>query len=783
MQGVGFRPFIHRLALDLHLTGEVRNTTHGVEIHVEGPLDALDKFALQIDRDPPPLARVDSVRWMEVAFQGWKSFTISHSSRSTEVTTVITPDAATCPDCLEELLDPHDRRYRYPFINCTNCGPRFTIIRELPYDRIHTTMRSFTMCPQCSAEYADPSHRRFHTQPNACPHCGPQLTFRVSSQSLPAGQDVFRRERALTEAAGALRRGEVLAVKGLGGYHLACDATNEAAVSLLRQRKAREERPFAVMMKDPEEAGRHCLVSPEEEALLSSPAAPIVLLAKNPDGPGAQGPALAPSVAPRFPEFGVMLPYTPLHHLLLRDVGRPLVMTSGNLKDEPIVYRDDEAWERLRPLADGLLSHDRPIYMRADDSVARIAVSRNHFLRRSRGYAPLPIPGGGGACKLLAVGGHQKNTFCLTRDDHAYVSHHIGDLETASAFASLRQGIAHYRRLLQLAPEAVVSDLHPDYLSTRLAAELAATEDLPLFQVQHHKAHIAAVAAEHRQKAPLLGIAFDGAGYGPDGTVWGGEFLAGPISDLKRVASLQTFRLPGGNVAVRQPWRTALALLLQSAAVSDNGRFAQTLQALPHPRTFLEEPWREVAEMTLKEIRSPLTSSVGRLFDGVAAILLGRGRVSYEGQNAVLLEAAARRAVARGIPAAAAAPWEAPLREVLSPVKPHENRADHLYQIPAVSFVDEILDDLGRGLRTEDIAYRFHLTLADITHRMALQLGQEWALDTVALGGGVFQNTLFLDLLVPALQKEGFKVLTPQHLPVGDGGLCLGQAAIGAYRL
>ncbi len=602
VQGVGFRPFVYALATGLGLTGLVGNDLDGVFAEVEGPAAAVSEFLRRLERDAPPLARIERVSTRDLPPAETAGFVIAASEAQTGLRrTLVSADTATCADCLRELADPADRRHEYPFINCTNCGPRFTIVRDVPYDRPLTTMAPFTMCERCAAEYHDPADRRFHAQPACCPACGPRLALDGDSQDpLPA-------------AAELLRRGRILAVKGLGGYHLAADAACEQAVAALRQRKHREDKPFAVMAANLTAAAELAEVDAAAAALLTSPARPIVLLPRKP------GAAVAQATAPGNRQLGVMLPYTPLHHLLLEAVARPIVLTSGNVSDEPIAYRDDEARETLTGIADAFVTHDRAIHVRTDDSVARAFRGRPMLLRRSRGYVPEPLTLRTGFPRpVLACGAELKNTFCLARGRHAFVSHHIGDLENAETLRSFTEGIEHFRRLFDIDPQVVAHDLHPEYLSTKYALELDGVE---LHGVQHHHAHIASCLADNGEEGPVIGVAFDGTGYGTDGTIWGGEFLAAGLATFERGGHLAPVPMPGGAAAIRQPWRMAAAYVEDPDV------------ARRHP-----DRWPAVVAMAAKGINSPLTSSAGRLFDAAAAILGVRDTINYEGQAAIELE-------------------------------------------------------------------------------------------------------------------------------------------------
>lgn len=801
VQGVGFRPFVHALATSLGLAGEVRNTSAGAEVWVEGGAHSLEAFVTRLVDDAPPLALVEDLSFARAVPRGLAGFIIAPSLPGPRADTLVTADAATCDDCLAEIVDTRDRRYRYPFTNCTNCGPRFTITETIPYDRPHTTMAAFVMCPECEREYQDPHDRRFHAQPNACPACGPRLSYLLLGRREAAGEtaqntgagDGATTPAGLCDNAGgaataglvgdaALRAtvalllwGGIAAIKGLGGYHLACDATNSESVSTLRVRKHRDERPFAVMVASVDEARRYCHVSAAEAELLASARRPIVLLERK-----AGGLSLAEGVAPGVTSYGLVLPYTPLHHLLLADVGRPLVMTSGNVSDEPIAYRDSEAAARLALLADAMLSHDRAIHIRTDDSVARVFRSQPYLIRRSRGYAPLPLTFSGCDREILAVGAHLKNTFCLTRGARAFMSHHIGDLENLETLRSLRQGVDHFSRLFSLSPTVVAHDLHPDYLSTRFAREYAHEHGLTMIPIQHHEAHVASVMADAHEKGPVIGVAFDGAGLGSDGTIWGGEFFVGAPGAFSHVGTLESMPLPGADAAVREPWRMAVALLdrlyrpdpdSDSLAETDD-RIARTLAALPRGAEIGARPWRLMLQGARSGINTPRTSSVGRLFDAIAALLGVRHHVSYEGQAAVLLETAAGRGFAAfGLPQPdEPSPWS------VVPGIPGDRPA----VLPVVPFVRSVLDDLAAGRSPDLIASRFHHSLAAATADTVLALARHHQLDTVALGGGVFQNLTLLELLVARLGSAGLHTLVHRAAPTNDGGLCLGQAEIAA---
>ncbi|HEX6507891.1 MAG TPA: carbamoyltransferase HypF [Chloroflexota bacterium] len=755
VQGVGFRPFVYALARRHGLTGMVRNDTEGVRIEAEGPPGALEAFLRDLEDGAPPLAVVETVSWDRLPPRGEREFRIETSRDGNRRQALVSPDVATCVECLRELFDPSDRRHRYPFINCTNCGPRFTITKSVPYDRETTTMSAFTMCQTCLGEYTDPSNRRFHAQPNACPECGPhvRLVDRAGVE-LPKGED-----DPIRRAAWLLRDGAVVAVKGLGGYHLACDPFNRQAVWALRQRKVRQDKPFALMARDLEQVRSLCDVSSEEASLLTAPGRPIVLLSRR-EGSSATSPSVAEEAAPRQQTLGMMLAYTPVHHLLLHDVGTALIMTSGNRSDEPIAYRDDEAFEQLGAIADYFLIHDRPIHMRCDDSVVRNAPHGAYPVRRSRGYAPAPLRLAQRVRRpTLACGGELKNTFCLTRDHHAFLSHHIGDLENFETLRSFREGIEHYCRVFDIRPELVAYDLHPDYLSTKYARELEEEEGLPAVGVQHHHAHIAACLADNQRPLSerVIGVVFDGTGYGLDGTVWGGEFFEGSIQDgFTRRGHLEYAALPGGAMAIRQPWRSALAQLLSLYTEEE---------VLGLPLGFLREVGehrtRAVCQMIRGGVNTPLTSSAGRLFDAVASLVGAPGTIetTYEGQAAVELE----------LMAGGCSGDAYPLRMC--------EEADG-WVLKTGDIIAGVVHDLLLGLAAGEIAARFHRTIAEIVVMGCRSVRQGGGPQAVALSGGTFQNMLLLRTATELLRESDFTVYLHQRVPPNDGGLSLGQAVL-----
>lgn len=810
VQGVGFRPFVYNLATERSLAGWVLNHSGGVDIEVEGPRDDVMPFVASLAEKAPPLARITSIDSHAIAPVGYVEFEIRHSESQAGHYQLVSPDVATCPDCLHELLDPHDRRYRYPFINCTNCGPRFTIIEDIPYDRPATTMRVFPMCDECLAEYTDPRNRRFHAQPNACPVCGPQVwlvrtnrpadtrthrtnvdrgsgadrepegsTTAFDAQQAPTG------DAALVRAAELLRSGRILAIKGLGGFHLACDATNSAAVALLRQRKHRPSKPFALMVATLEDARALCEVPPEAEALMTSAQCPIVLLDARRESP------IAPEVAPASHTLGLMLPSTPLHHILLRDVGRPLVMTSGNLSEEPIAKDNDEALERLAPLADAFLLHNRDIHARYDDTVVQIgrwadhqfgtsqtatiessiqrpASSAQHpasgiqFVRRARGYAPYPVRLPFSAPQIYAAGPLLKATFTLTRDDYAFVSQHIGDLENLETLEHYEEALATYQHLFRVEPEQVACDLHPDYMSTRLAEAFAGEHGLPApLRVQHHQAHIAACLAENDwpwDAGPVIGVALDGTGYGEDGEIWGGEWFVGDYRGFERAAHLAYLPLPGGDAAIRHPWRIAVAYLhaLDADDLLPLGEFCPT--DVMQVRTLVD-----------RRLNTPLTSSMGRLFDAVSALLGICHEATYEAQAAIELEQSVPASHPRRYDVAGLPPYPYGIESSVRP-----------YRVNVASLLGSLMADVTRGTPVADIALRFHVTVADMMVSVSRRLREQSGIGTVALSGGVFQNQLLLAHALPRLDAAGFQVLLHQQLPPNDGCISLGQAAMAA---
>ncbi len=754
VQGVGFRPFVYRLAIGYGLKGFVRNTHTGVLIEVQGPGQLLESFCSSIRHGTPPLARIEAIEESALDCCEEADFHIGDSTAGDAVETLIAPDIALCSDCRRELLDPADRRFRYPFINCTNCGPRYTIVESLPYDRPSTSMRSFTMCPECEREYHDPLDRRFHAQPNGCPVCGPALLL-LDAAGLPMmAADVEPSTcatespkplagDAVTEAVVMLEEGHILALKGLGGFHLAVDASNERAVKRLRERKGREAKPFAVMMRDIVQVRSWCDVSEGELAALTSPEAPIVLLNKRP------GSMLAPSVAPGYDRIGVMLPYTPLHTLLFESGADVLVMTSANFSEEPIVNDNDEALSRLTGIADAFLLHNRPIYLKCDDSVTIHLSGELRHSRRSRGYVPAPITLRKGGATVLGTGGELKNTVTLLKGTHALMSQHIGDMKNFEAYRHFEQVVAHLQHLFQATPELVVHDLHPGYLTTQWALR----QNIPLLGVQHHHAHLVACLAENREEGPAIGLILDGTGYGTDGTIWGGELLIGDAAGVERFASLESMPLPGGDAAVIHPWRLALGYLHRSCV---------DMADLPFMKG---RGIAQVLELLEKKVNIVETSSCGRLFDAVAALCNLRGEISYEGEAAMALMHAAGGVVGE--------------KEFRSALREEKGR----WIMHVSPMIQDIATALQQGMPVTEISQRFHRTLISCFLEIIGKAANAAGIKTVVLSGGVFQNELLFVTLLHELQQAGYRVLTHARIPPNDGGLSLGQAIIGRRML
>jgi hydrogenase maturation protein HypF len=765
VQGVGFRPFVHRLATRNALTGWVRNESGEVFVEVEGQARAVDAFVEGLRTEAPVLARIEGLEIEPVSPRGATGFRVLESL-ATAGRLPVSPDVATCAACRSELFDPADRRFRYPFITCTDCGPRYTVIETMPYDRVRTAMRAFPQCRECLREYADPGDRRFHSETNSCNDCGPRVWL-IGQDGTQLGDGA----EAIETAARMLKAGDLVAIRGLGGYHLACDATRESSVRRLRARKVRDEKPLAVMVMEVNDAEALCHVGPIERQVLTGPERPIVLLRSRTDA------RLAASVSPGLDTVGVMLAYTPLHLLLLDLVDRPLVMTSGNLSELPICTANADASRKLADVADGFLMHDRDIVARYDDSVVRVMGQAPVFMRRARGYAPLPIPLPIASPRpLLAVGPHLKNTFSLVEDDVAFVSQHVGDLENVETLEHYREALLRFRALFRIEPEVVVRDLHPGYLSSRVADEMG----LPrVMDVQHHHAHIAAVAGEHGLSDPVVGVAYDGTGYGDDGRTWGAELLLADLKGYRRLAHLRYAPMPGGDLAARTPWRVAAGY-----ASLDPDKAASFKTAFQY---VADEERRVVGLQIERKVNSPLASSMGRLFDAAAAVLGVRSVSSYEGQAAMELEALARRHVS-----ARSRACSEPAELLNSPsIRGHLPRigfpvdrpADDVAVMDPVPLLAELGERLAAGEDSGMLAAAFHLAVGDTTVEAVASACTEHAIGRVALGGGVFQNSLLLAIVGGALANRGLEILLPQRLGPNDGGISYGQAVVAAARL
>jgi hydrogenase maturation protein HypF len=767
VQGVGFRPFVYSLASRYHLNGWVKNTSGGVEIEVSGSQSNLDQFLVSLESEIPPLAKIDSLTHETIPNNGYDSFQIHTSSRVEGDYQPISPDVSICNDCLSELFDTRDRRFRYPFINCTNCGPRFSIIQDIPYDRPQTTMEGFPLCSICQEEYHDPLNRRFHAQPVACPDCGPQVWL---ESSLNPGKALAEQNSAIEKAQSHLADGKILAIKGLGGFHLACNAEDPIAVQQLRSRKNRPAKPLAVMMPDLTAVQKHCQLSQQEMELLTSPQRPIILLPKK------QTSSLPEELAPGQRTLGVMLPYTPLHYLLFAAEDRypaapyqVLVMTSANRRGNPILTENAQVREDLQLIADYYLFHNRDIHVPCDDSVARIQDSQNpelsdlYFIRRSRGYTPQPIRLPESKPPVLGVGAELKNTFCLSKDNYLFLSQHIGDLKNYPTLKSFETNISHFEGLFRTNPELIVSDLHPDYLSSRFAAERAKQDGLPTLSTQHHHAHIASCLADnqYQEEEPVIGVAFDGIGYGDDGLIWGGEFLIADYHNYHRVGHLDYFPLPGGDTAIREPWRTALSLLEQHDLPWTPGipavEYGKTQKELFPGLTYLAALEKQLKTGT----NAPLTSSIGRLFDGVAALIGICQTITYEGQAAIELEAMADPDEQKSYP--------------------FEITNDNL--IKPGNLIKAVLADYLNGVSSAIISARFHNSLAEMIREIAVHLRQGHHLSRVALSGGVWQNMTLLRKSILKLEQANFEVFIHQSIPPNDGGIAVGQVVIGHSRL
>jgi hydrogenase maturation protein HypF len=752
VQGVGFRPFVYRLAMEERLAGFIGNDTDGVIIELEGLPAGIEAFLSRLTSETPPLARIDSIATADLQPTGETTFRIVASEVLGRVSTGIPADAATCSDCLRELLDPADRRYRYPFLNCTNCGPRFTITRRIPYDRPQTSMAVFPMCSDCQAEYDDPLNRRFHAQPNACWRCGPQVWLES-----PDGTKIKSAD-PVAETIERLLRGDIVATKGIGGFHLAVDATREAAVTRLRDRKHRYGKPLAVMVRDIAAARTLCSLTPQEESLLLTPARPIVLSQARSDN------GIAPSVAPGIPWLGVYLPYAPLQHLLFADPRvKALVMTSANLSEEPIAIDNEEARIRLGNIADAFLMHNREILQRCDDSVAAIVDGAPQLIRRARGYVPLAIPLPFDAPPLLAVGGHLKNVFALARGKFAYQSQHLGDLENPTGLEFFEHSLAHLMHTFEIEPQTVVHDLHPGYLSTSWAKQFASDRGLRRIAVQHHHAHIAACMAEHAATGRFIGLSLDGTGFGTDGRIWGGEVLICSLDHFDRFAHLEYVSMPGGEAAIREPWRMAFAHL-KAAGFSD-GEAGELTGAT-------DQEVRLLSRMIERGINSPLTSSLGRLFDAAAAVILKRRKVDYDAQAAIEMEG-----IAVNEPATLGRPDYIPQ---LRPPNAENGNASTL-QLPDLWHA--LVEDLRNNVPRQEIAARFHSGIAQGLIAATVGARESTGITQVALSGGCMHNRRLARLLRSGLEEEGFQVLEHRQVSPGDGGLSYGQAAVAAAIL
>ena len=765
VQGVGFRPFVYGLATRLDLLGWVCNTSAGVDIMIQGEAEQLDLFAESLSTKAPPLARIEQVTTKEAPVVDFADFEIRDSESVLGAFQPVAPDVALCPDCERELFDPTDRRYLYSFINCTNCGPRYTIIKDLPYDRPATTMADFPLCAACRREYEDPANRRFHAQPVACPDCGPFVQLRASSELSQIVTNIEMRWSAIVKTRKLLREGRIIAIKGLGGFHLACDATNEIAVAELRRRKGRAGKPFALMFADVKTVSKFCYLDGPEMALLNSHEKPIVLLDRK------NKTTIAPSVAPGMDTLGAMLPYTPMHHLLLnqsdpilqREPAPPvLVMTSGNFSEEPIATDNVDALEKLALLADAFLIHNRDIHIRCDDSVVRVNHWQNAnslgaqqtpviYLRRSRAYAPYPVRLPFDLAPSLAVGGELKNTFCLTREHYAILSHHIGDMENVEVYQAFEQGVEHLSRLFCVRPELIAHDLHPGYFTTHYARECSNLLRVP---VQHHHAHIAACMADNGlTDRKLIGLSFDGTGYGADGKIWGGEVLLASYADFERVAHLEYLPLPGGDTATRSPWRIAVG-------------YAEALgldiEDLPFLHTLEPQAVQVVRKQVKKKLNTPETSSMGRLFDAVACLVGVRSQVSYEAQAAMELEVLSR-----------------PYLDI-GPGYPFEIDGQ---DIRVAGLLGQIIADVRNKKSAGWIGARFHQTVSSISLEISRQMREKYGIHEVALSGGIWQNQVLLDLVLRALIQNNFIVYTHQSTPANDGGLSLGQAVVAGFKM
>jgi len=745
VQGVGFRPYVFNLAEQYALTGWVQNTSHGVEIEIRGDADAVRQFIATLRDFPPPLAEIDSFQEEPAPDCHFSNFEILFSQDEESDFLPVSPDIAICEDCKKELFDPNDRRYRYPFINCTNCGPRFTITARIPYDRPNTSMGSFILCPQCQTEYEDPRDRRFHAQPIACPVCGPKVWLDVNQEKNAESEEAIQLTRKL------IRDGKIVAIKGLGGFHLACDAFNAEAIQKLRERKKRSDKPFALMANDLKTIQQYAIVNQNAEALMSSPQAPIVLIK-----PTQLGKELLRLCAPGQNKLGFFLPYTPLHLLMLEpesDFPQVLVMTSANLSEEPIAYQNEQAISQLGNLADAFLMHDRPIVMRIDDSVFAQVDEQPYPVRRARGFAPNPIRLPMSLPSILGTGPLLKNTFCLSRDKYAFSSHYIGDLENFETLQSYEEAIQHYESLFRIHPQLIACDLHPDYLATRYALERQNKEKLPLIQIQHHHAHIAACLADNHwaSNEPVIGLAYDGTGYGSDGHIWGGEILIASYKNFKRRFHLDYVPMPGGDLAVRKPSRMAVSYLITSGIALD--------ETLPPINALAGQEVMVIRQQIENKINAPLTSSMGRLFDAVSALIGLREEINYEGQAAIELEA------------------------IVDPyIIDHYMMEAIGHQIKTQTLIRGIVDDTHAGQSISVISAKFHNSIVKMSLEACQTIRDESGINTVALSGGVWQNLFLIERTLKELKDAGFRVLIHHQVPTNDACISLGQVLVAAHQ-
>jgi hydrogenase maturation protein HypF len=743
IQGVGFRPFVYSIAIKNNLKGYVLNNTKGVLIEIQGKEKDIKKFLEELVNSPPPLSQIEEIKKEYLPISNFKSFTIKKSKEEKEKFTLISPDVCICKDCLKELFDRKNFRYLYPFINCTNCGPRFTIIKDIPYDRKNTTMAVFKMCEKCKREYEDPQNRRFHAEPVACPECGPEVKI----------LNFKEKDDAIRKTVQLLKNGKIVAIKGLGGYHLACDALNDSAVRKLRNRKYREDKPFAIMCPDLKTIKEYCILSKEEKELLLSFKRPIVLLKKKKNCP------ISKYVAPNNPYLGIMLPYTPLHYLLFYKSNlKALVMTSGNISDEPIAYKDFEAKERLKKIADYFLIHNREIYIRCDDSVSRIFNKKEVLIRRSRGYVPYPIKLNFPLKEILATGAEKKNTFCLTYKYYAFLSHHIGDLENFETLKSFEEGIEHFKKLFYINPKIIAYDMHPEYLSTKYAKEI---KNCKLIPVQHHHAHIVSAMAENNLKNEnVIGVAFDGTGYGTDGNLWGGEFLICNFKDFKRFAHFEYIPLIGGEKSIKEPYRMAFSYLYKIYGENYKNLKIDWVKRI-NPKNL-----EMFKILFLKRINSPLTSSCGRLFDAVSSLLGVRDYINYEGQAAIELELLSYKSLKKNYK-----------KYSYEFVKEKEGIV-----IKFRNFLEEIISDLEKNIPREDIGLNFHYSIASLIEELCSLIRNQAKINKVVLSGGVFQNIILLNFVFKLLRKKNFEIYINQKVPTNDGGISLGQAVIANFK-